>query len=131
MSKLCLPLLPEHKLVKWANQIRGFYGHPVYLVGSQITGSDRPRDVDIVCAIPDNEFELRYGSVDDWCQEGGTGLWTEVRWKWADDCSKKSLDGMRDTKLQIDFKVQPMAQFNGYSNIHKQFPPVKLDTRNE
>jgi hypothetical protein len=127
--KLRLPLDKTHKLVRWANAIRGFYGHPVLLVGSQITDAENPRDVDIVCAIPDHEFELRYGSVNDWLQEGGTGLWTEVRWKWSDDCVKKSLDGMRDTGLQIDFKVQPMAQFKGYEHIHKAYPPVKLDTR--
>lgn len=127
--KLHLPLEPDHRLVKWANEIRGFYGHPVLLVGSQIMGQENPRDIDIVCAIPDEEFELRYGKVGIWLQEGETGLWTEVRWKWADDCVKKSLDGMRDTKLQIDFKVQPMAQFNGYKYIHDSFPPCKLDTR--
>lgn len=127
--KLHLPLPPDHRLVKWANGIRGFYGHPVLLVGSQVTGKENPRDVDIVCAIPDDEFELRYGDVNLWLQEGGTGLWTDVRWKWADDCVKKSLDGMRCTKLQIDFKVQPMAQFKGYDFVNKEFPPYKLDTR--
>jgi len=129
--KLKLPLSPEHLLVRWTNSIRGFYGHPVLLVGSQITGKENPRDVDGVCAIPDEEFQLRYGSVNDWMQEGGTGLWTEVRWRWSDDCVKRALDGMDYTGLIVDFKVQPMSQFKGYAHIHKEFPPVKLDTRND
>lgn len=127
--KLELPLDPTHKLVRWANHIRNFYGHPIFLVGSQITTKENPRDVDVVCAIPDAEFELRYGSVGQWSDEGGTGIYTEVRWKWGDDCVKRSLDGMQDTGLIIDFKVQPMAQFKGYAHVHKEFPPYKLDTR--
>lgn len=125
-NKIELPI--SGNFLNWVNRTAGYYGHPVYLVGSQITGSKTPRDVDIVCPIPDKEFELRFGSVDDWMQEGGTGLWTDVRWKWASRCAKDSLDGMKETKLQIDFKVQPMALFNGYSYVHKAFPPVRLDT---
>lgn len=124
--KIDLPI--SGNFLNWINRTAGYYGHPVYLVGSQITGSKTPRDVDIVCAIPDKEFELRFGNVDDWMQEGGTGLWTDVRWKWASRCAKDSLDGMKETKLQIDFKVQPMALFNRYSYVHKAFLPVRLDT---
>jgi hypothetical protein len=127
--KLKLPLAPENRLVRWANAIRGFYGHPVYLVGSQITGSEDPRDIDIVCSIPDQEFELRYGSVQQWIQEGESGLWTDVRWIWSDDVVKKCLHGMKETKLQIDFKVQPETHFKEYANIHAAFPPVQIDTR--
>ena len=127
MAKLKLPLEKNHPLVKWANQIQEFYGYNVMLVGSQITGSESPRDVDIVCAIPDREFELRYGSVNDWVEQGKTGLWTEIRWKWANDCIKKSSDIIKSTGIQIDFKVQPMMVFNKYKHIHKQFPPHKLN----
>lgn len=97
LKKLPLPLPSNHKLVIWANQIRGFYGHPVYLVGSQTTGKENPRDVDVVCGIPDSEFTLRYGDINEWLEEGVTGQWTDVRWKWADDCSKRSIDGMECT----------------------------------
>lgn len=130
INKLKLPLSNEHKIVRWANSMRGFYGHPIYLVGSQITGKDNPRDVDVICAIPDNEFQLRYGDVNAWMDQGLTGIWTEIRWRWPDDCVKRSLDGMEATGLIIDFKVQPMAQYKGYAHIHAQFPPYQLDTRN-
>lgn len=105
--KLQLPLAPENRLVRWANAIRGFYGHPVYLVGSQITGADNPRDVDVICVLPDDEFEMRYGSVQQWIEEGESGMWTDVRWNWSDDCIKKWKHGVRETKLNLDFKVQP------------------------
>ena len=125
LKKLPLPLPSNHKLVIWANQIRGFYGHPVYLVGSQTTGKENPRDVDVVCGIPDSEFTLRYGDVNEWLEQGATGKWTDVRWNWADDCSKRSIDGMECTGFLIDFKVQPMAQFNGFAHI----PKIRLDTK--
>lgn len=127
--KLILPLAPENRLVRWANAIRGFYGHPIYLVGSQITAKEDPRDVDVICIIPDREFELRYGPVELWGQEGDTGLWAETRWKWSDDCVKKSLHGMEETKLCIDFKVLSDRTNRGYENIQKAFPPYKLDAR--
>lgn len=129
--KLQLPLDKTHPLVRWANSIRGLYGQPVYLVGSQITGKENPRDVDVVCAIPDDEFTIRFGDVNDWMQEGGTGLWTEIRWKWSDECIKRWKEASLETGLNVDFKIQPFAQFKGYKHIHEQFPPYKLDTRQD
>jgi hypothetical protein len=127
--KLKLPLEPTHRLVRWANAIRGFYGHPIFLVGSQITGAEDPRDVDVICVIPDHEFMLRFGPPDLWHQEGETGMWGHTRWIWSDDCVKKTNHGMRETGLFIDFKVLPESAHEGYHNIHKEFPPYRLDTR--
>lgn len=127
--KLQLPLAPENRLVRWANAIRAFYGHPIYLVGSQITAKANPRDVDVVCVIPDDEFCLRYGPVEKWQSEGESGFYSFVRWSWSDDCVKKSLHGMKETGLSIDFKVQAQSIWDGYENIRKAFPPYKLDTR--
>jgi hypothetical protein len=127
--KLNIPLGPENKLVRWANAISAFYGHSVYLVGSQLTAKENPRDVDVLCILPDYEFELRYGSCDEWAKEGASGIYTGIRWKWADDCVKKSLHGMKETQLEIDFKVQPESFQEGYKNMQDYFPPYKLDTR--
>lgn len=123
--RLLMPLNNDHTLVRWANKISGYYGHPVYLVGSQVTGINKPRDTDVVCAIPNDEFAIRYGNLNDWLDEGVTGDWTAVRWKWADDCVKRSLDGRVETNLTIDFKVQPMAQFKGLPSDMQ----YRLDTR--
>ena len=129
--KLQLPLDKTHPLVGWANSIRGLYGQPVFLVGSQITGKENPRDIDVVCAIPDDEFTIRFGDVNEWCQEGVTGLWTEIRWKWSDECIKRWKEGSLECGqgYNIDFKIQLFCQFKGFGHIHKLFPPVKLDTR--
>jgi hypothetical protein len=126
VKKLLLPLGKEHRIVRWANSIRAFYGHPVYLVGSQCNPDCKnPRDVDIVCYIPDYEFDLRYGNHDKWCDENCTGIYTDIVWSWADDCLKKSLSGMRETGYVIDFKVYFSHHKIGYAN----YPKIKLDTR--
>ena len=127
--KLCLPIPKTHPLVVWANSIRAYYGHPVYLVGSQLTDKENPRDVDVVCAIPDDEFTLRFGDVNEWMTEGITGQYTEIRWGWADECIKRWKEACIETNLNIDFKIQPMCAFKGYEHIHKLFPPYKLDTK--
>jgi hypothetical protein len=127
MSKLKLPLSPEHLLVRWANGVRGFYGYPVYLVGSQLTDKLNPRDVDVICFLPKEIFELRYGNYDEWCSEGCTGLWTNIRWVWSDDCVKRSYEGMRYTDLLIDFKVYSDNEEKGFPI--ENFPKLKLDTR--
>lgn len=106
-----------NSLVKrWANHIAGFYGHPVYLVGSQLTSKD-PRDVDVICIIPDNEFVLRYinqqevvGHSDvekcqQWYLRWLTGLYDASNWTWCRDVSHKSLQGMDFCSQQIDMKV--------------------------
>lgn len=128
--KLKLPLSPENKLVRWANSIRVFYGHPVYLVGSQLT-KENPRDVDVCCILPDDEFELRYGPVDQWIDEGCSGLYTNLRWNWGDDVVKKCMHGRKETKLEIDFKVIPQKfDIEQYGmGKEKFFPKLKLDTR--
>lgn len=129
MMKLQPPLEESHPLKTWANCVAGFYGGKVYLVGSQITAKENPRDVDVVCIISDKSFEIRFGNVDDWMQQGGTGLWTEVRWKWADASVRTTEEGMSLTKLPIDFKVYPETLHKGFQNIHDDFPPYRLDNR--
>ena len=144
MKRLTLPLQPEHKLVRWANSIRIFYGHPIYLVGSQlepncfvdelncaeftqkIETEIEPSDIDIVCIIPDKEFELRYGPYGKFCDESCTGIYTEeCTWKWSDDNIKRSLSGMVETGLAIDFKVYPEQ----HSWSFEDKPKIRLDTR--
>jgi hypothetical protein len=138
MIKLKLDTLNEtHSLVRFANKMCGFYGHPVFLVGSQLN-SETPRDVDVVCEIPDIEFKLRYFSdwldsdltlnqeVDKFFLAIHTGLHTEEHWNWYDDLSKKSLFGMRTLHIPIDFKVYPKSYVN---ENFKGLPKLRLDTR--
>lgn len=100
----------ESLLVRWANLISGFYGKPVYLVGSS-TVKGNPRDIDVVCVIPDEEFMLRYqvDSIEQWGLRYRSGSFDlhESTWRWADDCCHKALQGMQFTHKYIDFKVYP------------------------
>lgn len=138
MIKLKLDNLKEtHSLVRFANKMCGFYGHPVFLVGSQLV-SETPRDVDIVCEIPDAEFKLRY--FPDWWDSEmteaqeiekfflsiHTGVHTEENWNWYEDMLKKSLLGMRTLHIPIDFKVYPQS----YVDVNfKDKPKLRIDTR--
>ena len=128
MKKLLIPLSIESWLVRWANRMRGYYGHPIYLVGSQLSDNPNPNDVDVICILPDAEFKLRFCNIDDWMNEGGTYMYTEpVRWKWSDRCIKDTLDGMAHTRMNIDFKVIPHSDALAYENK----PRLKLDTRED
>ncbi len=129
-EKLNLPLSETHKLRRWANSIRGFYGHPVYLVGSQLTDKPNPRDVDVVCIIPDEQFALRFGDHKKWEEEGASGMWTDIRWKWSDECVKRFEEASKETELYVDFKIIPQSDHNRYSIKNEKYPPYRLDTRN-
>lgn len=130
-DKSKIPCLQNDLLIRWANHVAGFYGHPVYLVGSQLYKDD-PRDVDVACIIPDAEFVIRFinqakviGNTDfEKCQQWGyryrSGLYDESNWVWAKDVSHKSLQGMRATMMQIDLKVYPQC----YQDENFQGKPI-------
>lgn len=126
MPQLHFPLAPEHRLVRWANMIRAFYGHPIWLVGSQL-GPGIGRDVDVVCVLPDPVFALRYDlPAPVWKQELQSGVVGEEFWAWSDDVVKKSEHGMRYTRLPIDFKTQPVSYARQLYSRHLR---LQLDTR--
>ena len=128
-----------NRLVRYANKMRGFYGHPVYLVGSALI-KDSPRDYDLICIIPDIEFITRYAydtlalhredeiikEVEKWELGCNDGLSGDTFWRWSDDCLKKSLSGTRYTRKYIDFKVLPASNDLKYYEKHSK---LRLDTR--
>lgn len=124
-----LPLKPDDVLCRWANLTRSFYGHPIWLVGSQLY-KDNPRDVDIVCWIPDDEFCFRYGvnpeHLHQWNLNVVQGVFEPSHWAWSDDNHKKGLHGMRYTGLPIDFKVMSQSFADMY---HLGCTKIQLDTR--
>lgn len=125
-----LPANSGDRIVRWANLIRAFYGHPVWLVGSQLT-SETPRDVDLVVIVPDYEFCLRFNieveKLSQWILRFNNGIFDETHWAWSDDVTKKSLNGMRYTGLPIDFKIYPEMYVNMY---YQDYPKQQIDTRN-
>jgi len=121
-----IPCLQTNLLERWANLIRGFYGHPVYLGGSQLV-KDAPRDVDVFVIIPDDEFKLRYqcDDIKQWGLRYNNGLWDDSNWNWADDISHKSLQAMKFIRMQIDFKLYPQSY---QDEFYKDKELLQLDT---
>lgn len=114
-----------NKLRRFANEMANFYRTPVYLCGSaMIDFNCEPRDWDIRIEMGHRDFKRRFGDPWQWMTEGGTGNWTQLRWKWSDECVKRTKDGWGRTGLNIDFQIYPLVQIQSYA--HK--PKVRLDT---
>lgn len=113
-------------LQNWANRCAAFYRSPIYLCGSAlIEFNENPRDWDLRMYMADDEFERRFGPVDKWVEEGGTGDWTEVRWRWSQTCVKECKDAWFAMKLNVDFQIYPVSHCEkAYSRQRK----VRLDT---
>lgn len=126
--------IPDHvqnrlkALRRWANGLRGYYGAPIYLVGSALSGSNpSPRDWDVRVTLADQDFARRFGDVEKWEDEGGTGKWTTIRWRWSDECVKNSKQGSAHTGLNIDFQIYPRPHVRRFYRAN--LPRLKLDTR--
>jgi hypothetical protein len=128
INEIHLPLSPEHRLVRWANYMRGYYGFPIYLVGSALT-KKMPRDIDVCCIIPDALFCQRY-HIEDIQQHVSkkiSGIWNDEHWRWSDDVMKKVYHGWDFTHMNIDFKVISEAESKEQGYMDK--PKLQLDTR--
>lgn len=94
-------------LLRFANEMAGCYQSPVYLCGSALVTPD-PRDIDLRIQLDDAEFALRYGgSAQQWADEGLTGAWTELRWRWSADCTKRTKRAWKLANANVDFQVYP------------------------
>lgn len=117
-------------LNRYANGLRGLYGVPIYLVGSALSGTNKnPRDWDIRIILPDDDFTIKFGDVNQWKQEGVTGLWTKLRWNWSDTCVKLSKDGYKQCGLNIDCQIYPQSHSDAV--YPKSLPKLKIDTRDD
>lgn len=137
MIKLSLNFNETDKLVRFANKMCGFYGHPVYLVGSQLT-SETPKDVDVVCILPDEEFKLRWfpdwflgenslqDEIDKFYLGVHTGIHLPEHWNWYEEMVKKSLFGRKSCRLPIDFKTESKSYAETHFNDKEM---LRLDTR--
>jgi hypothetical protein len=123
VTKHHLKVSVESKLRRWANGISTHYFAPVYLVGSSLEKPDY-RDVDIVVIIPDLEFFIRYGEIDEWKNSMETGIGSKSYWSWSKDCHKKWYNGSLSNRVCLDFKVLPAIYDRvGYAEI----PKYRLD----
>jgi hypothetical protein len=128
-------IIPKHvaenlpRLRRFANSIRGLYGFPVFLVGSALSGSNpSPRDWDLRLILPNEEFTRHFGDYEKWSHEGTSGLWTDIRWKWSDECVKLSKQGWRECGLNIDFQIYPQDFADLMFPLHS-FPRMQVDSR--
>jgi hypothetical protein len=139
MSELPKHLVGTTRLLmlrRVANNARGYFGSPVYLCGSALLDDNSdPRDWDLRVRLDDDDFAERYGNArpgaqiaDQWEGEGATGEWTDLRWRWSDDCCKWSRRARRNTRLNVDFQVYPASYWD---NHYQDLPRVRLDTREE
>lgn len=116
------------QLRRWANMLRGHYGLPVFLCGSALLENNpEPRDWDIRIEMPDKEFSTRFGDSKKWRDEGVSGEWTRVRWRWSDECVKQTKHGWKWTSLNIDFQIYPKSYCKEESFDFQ--PKARLDTR--
>ena len=114
------------RLRRWANLLRGLYGVPIYLCGSALIECNKnPRDWDIRVEMPDEDFRRRFGDPQKWEEEESTGQWTEVRYRWSDECVKRSKEGWRAVDLNMDFQIYPLSYCE---RLYRKRPKIKLDT---
>jgi len=91
------------KLREWAKVASQEIGYPIYLVGSTLY-KEVPRDFDIVVAIPQKEFESRFGKLTE-------SNWKEVLVKSFNYYVKEYWDCEEALEkcghVPLDFKVYP------------------------
>jgi len=70
---------------------------------------NNPRDIDILCVIPNTDFKKIFGlSAEQWRLEGKTGEWGEDRYKWARETIKVGkILAHRLSSINVDFKFVP------------------------
>lgn len=124
--------LPPHvaaqmwKLRRWANRLRGRYGVPIYLCGSALREDNPdPRDWDIRIMLPDDDFALRFGPVEEWRAEGCTGNWTRTRFRWSDQCVKDTKDFAAWVHLNGDVQIYPESHA---ATMYGDKPRVRIDS---
>lgn len=108
----------------WANQLFARYGHPVYLVGSALE-QENPRDVDVICVLPDDEFENRFGPWRE-CERFGPDQ-TPGSKRWCAEVGKLSREATaKHPSVNIDFKVRAAGAWWNQREDHK--PKLRIDT---
>ena len=127
INEIHLPLGKAHRLVRWANTISGYYGFPVYLVGSALIKT-MPRDIDVCCIIPDDLFCKRY-HIEDIQQHVSkkiSGMWEDEHWRWSDDVVKRTYLGWDYTHMNIDFKA--ISETESRAQGYEDKPRLQLST---
>jgi len=119
------------KLREWAKVASQEIGYPIYLVGSTLH-KELPRDFDVVVAIPQKEFEVRFGELTEsnWGEVLVKSFNYYVKEYW--DCEETLGDCGH---APLDFKVYPDNWFADDDKLllgepkYKQFKRRNYDTK--
>lgn len=102
----------------YAKRVAKFYRLPIYLVGSAlIDANEKPRDWDLRMRMPDDRFRERFGDPLKWTIEGQTGQWTDVRWQWSNECTKRSREAWRACRVLVDFQIYPPSYWKNFRHL--------------
>jgi hypothetical protein len=134
MKSKAFKYTPPASLIRYANGLAGFYGHPVFVVGSSLRSANA-RDIDLVCVIPDQDFWLRYinpnprvglknDNVEQFWLRYMTEMYNKANWMWWREMNKKSRAGMENTRLYVDFKVFSQWYDDRY---YSKLPKFRID----
>lgn len=117
------------RLVREANFERGLFGVPIYLCGSALFDFNaNPRDWDIRLRLEDDDFAARFGDPETWRLEGNSGLWTAVRWRWSDECVKRSHQWSAKFRSTFDVQIYPASHWDDF---YGNAPRLRLDSRED
>ncbi|MBS1579081.1 MAG: hypothetical protein JST29_05525 [Bacteroidetes bacterium] len=100
-----------NKLQNFSNRCAWYYYGKVFLIGSSLY-TENFRDVDIAVVITNEDFELRFGSIKNFIEEGKGLQLPNIKNKWAIECKKRWQQAVKETGLNIDFKIIPERLFN-------------------
>lgn len=96
----------------------------MWLVGSALKdGNAKPRDWDIRIVLSEQAFARRFGDSDIWQEEAVTGRWTDVRWRWSNECIKQGVWASGYSGLNVDFQIFPAT----VAKVYKFRPKFRLN----
>lgn len=120
-----------------ANKLSLFFGQPIYLVGSALDVTAKPRDWDLRLCLPDEHFAIKYcyGSgqfdveqmVSKWLSAFNSGVFIDSVWRWGDDMVHHSMRASKGSGALIDFQVYPEKHWSHYDDQ----PRCRIDTRSD
>lgn len=119
------PKIPDPNAQKaletWSKRLKRRFGTQIYLVGSALHKSD-PRDYDVRVLLSKSRFAALYGDEDQWIEEGRSGHWSGMRWRWSADCVKYARSAALATDLNVDFQVYPPKYWRKFAKL----PRIRL-----
>lgn len=94
----------ESSLTNIANTIAADFCCPVYEIKKELGD---PKCIEIVCIIPQEQFKLRYGSVEEFDNSFRLGQSSDVYWAWAIACLSNSIVASKRLECFVQVQIYP------------------------